>query len=124
MQMPNHKISSLGVQFLFSLAMALLPFHAAISIPVDNLYVAEVLVPDESDRRLKTGAKAGLLQVLVRASGSITVEQSSLVRSSLRNPAAYYYQYMDLKISVYDGLIESMKSKVLMMDAYTYTRID
>ncbi len=81
------------MQFLFSLAMVLLPFHAARSIPVENLYIAEVLVPDESARRLKTAAKDGLLQVLVRVSGSISVEQSSLVRSSLRNPAAYYDQY-------------------------------
>lgn len=80
------------VKLLFSLAV-FLPVQVAHAIPVEDLYVADVLVLDESSRQLRTGARAGLLQVLVRVSGTIDVEQSSLVRNSLRNPAAYYYQY-------------------------------
>ena len=37
---------------------------------------------------------------------------------------AYYYQSMDLKIAGYDGFLDSMQSKGLMMDAYTDSRID
>jgi hypothetical protein len=80
------------VKLLFSLAV-FLPVQVAHAIPVEDLYVTDVLVLDESSRQLRTGARAGLLQVLVRVSGTIDVEQSSLVRNSLRNPAAYYYQY-------------------------------
>ncbi len=93
MQMPDHKISSLSVKQLFSFIFLILPFGAAYPVIVDDLYVAKVLVADESPRQLSNGAKAGLLQVLVRVSGSLKVKESSLVRSSLRNPAAYYDQY-------------------------------
>ena len=73
--------------------LLIMPFGVAYPVILDDLYVAEVLVVDESPRQLKNGARAGLLQVLVRVSGTLNVEESSLVRSSLRNPAAYYYQY-------------------------------
>ncbi len=63
------------------------------AVPVDNLYDAEVLVTSESDRQLRQGARAGLLQVLVKVSGNLEVESSSLVRSALRNPSDYYYQF-------------------------------
>ena len=93
MQMSDHKISSLAVKRLFSFILLIMPFGVAYPVVVDDLYVAEVLVADESSRQLRNGARAGLLQVLVRVSGTLKVEESSLVRSSLRNPAAYYYQY-------------------------------
>jgi hypothetical protein len=63
------------------------------ALPVEDLYVAEVLVTDESARQLNEGARAGLLQVLIRVSGTPGVEESSLVAGSLRNPQAYYNQY-------------------------------
>jgi hypothetical protein len=93
MQMPDHKISSLVVKRLFSFMLLIMPFGVAYPVVVEDLYVAEVLVADESSRQLRNGARAGLLQVLVRVSGTLKVEESSLVRSSLRNPSAYYYQY-------------------------------
>ncbi len=93
MQMPDHKISSLAVKRLFSFMLLIMPLGVVYPVVVDDLYVAEVLVEDESPRQLRNGARAGLLQVLVRVSGTLKVEESSLVRSSLRNPAAYYYQY-------------------------------
>ena len=70
-----------------------MPFGVVYPVVVDDLYVAEVLVADESPGQLRNGAAAGILQVLVRVSGTLKVEQSSLVRNSLRNPAAYYSQY-------------------------------
>tara|TARA_B110000977_G_scaffold106967_1_gene139307 strand:+ start:799 stop:1878 length:1080 start_codon:yes stop_codon:yes gene_type:complete len=91
--MPDHKISSLFVKRLFSFILLVMPFGVVYPVVVDDLYVAEVLVAGESPRQLRNGARAGLLQVLVRVSGSLKVEESSVVRSSLRNPAAYYYQY-------------------------------
>ena len=47
----------------------------------------------EEERQLARGARAGLLQVLVRVSGTKEVENSSLIASSLRKPEVYYYQY-------------------------------
>ena len=73
--------------------LLIMPLGVVYPVVVDDLYVAEVLVADESPRQLKKAARAGLLQVLVRVSGTLKVEESSLVRSSLRNPTAYYYQY-------------------------------
>jgi len=63
------------------------------SLPIDDLYMAEVLVTGEGPGQLRAGARAGLLQVLVKVSGTVDIESSSLVRNSLRNPASYYDQY-------------------------------
>jgi hypothetical protein len=91
--MPDHKISSLPVKRLVVFMLLIMPLDVVYPVLVDDLYIAEVLVANESPRQLRNGARAGLIQVLVRVSGSLKVEESSLVRSSLRNPAAYYYQY-------------------------------
>jgi hypothetical protein len=73
--------------------LLVMPITVVSAVVVEDLYLAEVLVADESPRQLRNGARAGLLQVLVRVSGSLKFEESSLVRRSLLNPAAYYYQY-------------------------------
>jgi hypothetical protein len=91
--MPDHKICSLPVKRLLVFMLLIMPLGVVYPVLVNDLYVAEVLVADESPRQLSSGARAGLLQILVRVSGSLEVEESSLVRNSLRNPAAYYYQY-------------------------------
>lgn len=80
------------VWFLFSLLPLITPLSAR-AILVNDLYVAEVLVTDESPEQLRAGSRAGLVQVLERVSGSREIEASTLVRSALRNPAAYYNQY-------------------------------
>ena len=63
------------------------------AIEVDDLYVAEVLVADESPAQLRAGSRAGLLQVLVRVSGDVQVQERALVKKALRRSADYYYQY-------------------------------
>ena len=88
MHMSDSKISSLSVKRLVIFMLLIMPLGVVHPMLVDDLYVAEVLVADESPRQLRNGARAGLLQVLIRVSGSLKVEESSLVRSSLRNPAA------------------------------------
>lgn len=85
--------SSWVVKLLFSLLLIAGCMQRVQALQVDDLYVADVLVSDESASQLKRGARAGLLQVLVRVSGVPSVEESSLIRSSLRDPAAYYYQF-------------------------------
>ena len=65
----------------------------ACSVAVENLYMAEVPVLGEDERQLARGAQTGLLQVLVRVSGTREVEDSPLIASSLRKPEVYYYQY-------------------------------
>ena len=90
--MRNHTISSRAVRGVFALLLSVLPWQSH-AISVADLYVARVIVMDEDASRLRSGARAGLLQVLVRVSGSPDVEDSSMIRNSLRNPADYYYQY-------------------------------
>lgn len=63
------------------------------AVTVEDLYVGEVLVSEESDAQLKAGAQAGLLQVLIRVAGSEDIQNSALVETALRSPASYYYQY-------------------------------
>jgi len=67
--------------------------NPALAYIFENLYVAEVFVTAQNDEQLQSGARAGLLQVLIRVSGTNDVQQSSLIGNALRNPAAYYYQY-------------------------------
>ncbi len=92
MQKVSNSSQPVWLVFIFSLLLWF-PSERAMAIVVDDLYEAEVLVADESERQLRTAARAGLLQVLVRVSGSTAVESSSLIKNALRNPAAYYYQY-------------------------------
>lgn len=63
------------------------------AVNVEDLYVAEVLVNSQDDAQLVNGARAGLLQVLVRVSGSRAIESSPQVTASLQHPESYYYQY-------------------------------
>jgi hypothetical protein len=91
--MSGYKIRSQSIKRLVIFMLLIMPLGVVYPVVVNDLYVAEVLVTDESPLQLRSGARAGLLQVLVRVSGSLGVEKSSLIRGTLRDPAAYYYQY-------------------------------
>ena len=102
----------LSTLFLF---IFLLPI-AGSAIEIDDLYVAEVLVNDESSRHLVSGSRAGLLQVLVRVSGNIRVEEQPLVRDAMRHPSDYYYQYSyesSVRTLLVDG--EEVPAKLLRL---------
>ncbi len=106
------KISSLatGICVLFLT-------HSVGALPVEDLYSADVLVIDESASQLNIGARAGLLQVLVRISGTPSVASSSLIRGAQRNPSAYYSQYSygsTDKTLLIDG--ELLPARVLRVD--------
>lgn len=60
---------------------------------MNDLYVASVYVTSESESQRLSGARAGLLQVLVRVSGDQSVVDSPEIRTALRSPTRYYYQY-------------------------------
>ena len=85
-------ISSLGnlLLLVFLCTCVQVPAWA---VPVDDLYIAEVLVADESKRQLKIGARSGLLQILIRVSGNTDIEGSESIRAALVDPSAYYYQF-------------------------------
>lgn len=68
-------------------------FSTVQAITIDDLYVADVYVTSESAVQLKSGARAGLIQVLTRVSGSNTVQQNAIVSNALKNPNPYYFQY-------------------------------
>ena len=67
--------------------------QSVLAVNMDDLYVAEVLVNSQDDAQLVGGARAGLLQVLVRVSGTRAIEGSPQVVASLQHPESYYYQY-------------------------------
>ena len=80
--------------FRVALAAAVILLSSSVSaLQVEDLYTARVLVTDESSSQLRSGARAGLLQVLVRVSGDSHVERNAAVRVGLRTPDRYYYQY-------------------------------
>ncbi len=82
-----------GINRSSILLFCLLLASGANALPVPDLYVAEVLVASQDDTQLRQGARAGLLQVLVRVSGSTEIESNERVATALRDPSAYYYQY-------------------------------
>ncbi len=82
-------LTRLLAMFLIGL---LLPITAS-AIEIDDLYIAEVLVNDESAPQLRLGSRAGLLQVLVRVSGHIRIEDHPVIRTAMHRPSDYYYQY-------------------------------
>ncbi|MCY4532357.1 MAG: DUF2066 domain-containing protein [Gammaproteobacteria bacterium] len=63
------------------------------ALPVEDLYVAEVLVTDRSQSWLNRGARSGLQQVLLRVSGTPGVISDNLVADALKDPSSYYNQY-------------------------------
>ncbi|MCB1693082.1 MAG: DUF2066 domain-containing protein [Pseudomonadales bacterium] len=64
-----------------------------LALPVENLYVGEVLVVSQDESQLADGARAAMRQVLIRVSGSTDVLNNSMIDNALKRPAAYYYQY-------------------------------
>lgn len=66
---------------------------SVLAVEVDDLYVAEVLVPADSENQLYRGARAGLMEVLIRISGTTAVEDNQSLRAALSSAADYYYQY-------------------------------
>ncbi|MDA0979550.1 MAG: DUF2066 domain-containing protein, partial [Proteobacteria bacterium] len=101
---------------MFSFLWGTLAMSPVRAVTVDDIYRADVLVTDESGTQLRTGARAGLLQVLIRVSGRPDVEDSSLIRSALRNPSAYYYQFSyestDRRLLVGDRLVPAVQLRV------------
>ena len=78
---------------LLAVALALLISNRAQATIFEDLYLAEVYVTGQNNQQLRIGARAGLLQVLIRVAGTTDVQQSSLIGNALRNPAMYYSQY-------------------------------
>lgn len=77
---------------LLLVASVLLPV-AVHAVPVANLYVADVYVTSESESQRLSGARAGLLQVLIRVSGTQSVTENEQIRQALQNPSRYFYQF-------------------------------
>lgn len=63
------------------------------ALTVEDLYVGKVFVTGQNEAQVRSGARAGLLQVLVRVSGTNEVQQNSVITNALRKPASYYVQY-------------------------------
>lgn len=63
------------------------------ALTIEDLYVGKVFVTGQNEAQVQSGARVGLLQVLVRVSGTNEVQQSSVITNALRNPALYYVQY-------------------------------
>lgn len=81
------------IKSLCCLALAMIITPATQAVQVEDLYVAEVLVADESAAQLRAGARAGLAQILVRVSGQVKVEEIGPIRSALRRPSDFYNQF-------------------------------
>lgn len=78
----------------FILALLLLTVSPPLwAVQVQDLYVAEVLVPENSENQLARGSREGLMEVLIRVSGTTAVESSQSMRRALSNVNDYYYQY-------------------------------
>ena len=79
--------------YIISTILLILISFGSLAKTFENLYVAEVLVPNESSSELLVGSRAGLAQVLVRVSGSRAIQENEVVVEALKNSDSYYYQY-------------------------------
>jgi len=103
--------------YLLILAFAGLFFNAPVlAIQVDDLYVAEVLVSSQDSRDFTIAAQQGLQKVLVRVSGDSDVYRSAAIRTALKNPQDYYYQFSyetsDKTIQIGDEVIPAQILKI------------
>ena len=80
------------IYLIFTLLLILFPFRS-LAKTFEDLYIAEVLVPNETSRELFAGSRAGLAQVLVRVSGSRAIQQSKVIVEALKKSDSYYYKY-------------------------------
>ena len=80
------------IYLIFTLLLILFPF-GSLAKTFEDLYVAEVLVPNETSRELLAGSRAGLAQVLVRVSGSRAIQENKVIVEALNKSDSYYYQY-------------------------------
>ena len=80
------------IYLIFTLLLILFPF-GSLAKTFEDLYVAEVLVPNETNRELLAGSRAGLAQVLVRVSGSRAIQENKVIVEALNKSDSYYYQY-------------------------------
>ncbi|MEX2488505.1 MAG: DUF2066 domain-containing protein [Pseudomonadales bacterium] len=81
-------------KFFAAILMVLLwTIPSVLAVEMDDLYVAEVLVPVDSENQLYRGAREGLMEVLIRVSGTTAVENTQSLRAALANAENYYYQY-------------------------------
>ena len=79
--------------YIISTILLILISFGSLAKTFENLYVAEVLVPNESGGELLVGSRAGLAQVLVRVSGSRAIQENEVIVEALKNSDSYYYQY-------------------------------
>jgi hypothetical protein len=87
---------------------------SAVAVEVQNLYLAEVLVPTQSKVNLARGAKQGLRQVLVRVSGNSGLDTNPVVKRALLRPQRYYDQYSyETPEPVADSLVERDTGQIL-----------
>lgn len=86
------------------------------AVPVDDLYVAEVLVASQSEAERIKGVKIGLARVLARVSGDLAVTNNSTIRRALSRAHEYYYQYgfepSDLTLEIGDETIAAQVLRV------------
>ncbi len=74
----------------FMLALLALPLNAA---TVNNLYQAQVVLPDTDKQSEQTARQQGLEQVLVKVSGQSKVVDNEVIRKALTNSSQYISQF-------------------------------
>ena len=79
------------------------------ALVVDDLNVARVLTAEKGSIGLESGAQEGLLQVIIKASGSPDAQNNSVVLESLKGANRMYYQY---SFSTTDQFLEVDEKKV------------
>lgn len=87
------RIFGINKRLRYLIILTVLVGAPAMAVPVTDLYTAKILVPTDGHSSLAQNAKAGLLQVLVRVSGSTDVDQNPTIAAALSHPSDYYYQY-------------------------------
>ncbi len=86
--MLKHSLQSI-IFLLLGLSVSL----ASHAVVVEDLYSADILVPDKGQQALSAGAREALSQVFVKVSGSTDVLQNPVLVSALGNSRSLVQQY-------------------------------
>lgn len=110
-------------RFLFILSLLVLssPLHAVV---INDLYQAEVPVPDQSDASQKAGLEKAMLEVLVKLTGDRNIQGRPVAEYLLKQPEKYLQQYKYRNKPVMEDNQLTLKEKLYLWASFSEAALD
>ena len=108
--------------FTFLIAM-LLPLHIS-AVVVNDLYQAEVPVPDQSSTSQKQGLADAMLQVLIKVTGDRNIRERAVAGELINKPENYLQQYKFRKKPVIEDNQLSLEEQLFLWASFNEPAIN